>query len=357
MRTIAIASLFIALTASFAARAAPTFEITSLYSNLDGSDQFIRLTESAGANGQNQFAGVTLTIARNGTTKTFTFPRDLPTHNTAHASIVIQAGYGYAYLNDGSLIWLGSDYGFPSRFLATDGATVAFADADFVTYASLPTDGENGLLRDGSVTRYLLPAGLCHLWSCNGDVPIWPSPVAAVEYYHAGLDHYFLSASAPDIDALDSGRTRGWQRTGQRIAAAASVKGFATYAWDDPFIYVATTPLCRFRMPPAMGNSHFLSAFATECAEVRARFPAYVLESEAAFYAALPDAATGECPRITEIWGTVFELVPVYRLWNARADSNHRYTVDPAVRREMIAKGYVPEGYGPDGVAFCVPAS
>jgi len=40
-------------------------------------------------------------------------------------------------------------------------------------------------------------------------------------------------------------------------------------------------------------------------------------------YIALPDLATGECPA---------GLVKVYRLWNARADSKHRYTTDPAVR-------------------------
>lgn len=133
-------------------------------------------------------------------------------------------------------------------------------------------------------------------------------------------------------------------------------KGFATYSWDDPFIHIGTSPLCRFYIPPGSGDSHFLSAFATECEGVRSRFPTFVLETEAAFYAVLPDSETGECPRVTEQWGTVFQLVPVYRLWNGRADSNHRYTVDPAVRTAMVDMGYIPEGYGPKGAAFCVPA-
>jgi len=38
--------------------------------------------------------------------------------------------------------------------------------------------------------------------------------VGNVEYYHAALDHYFVSALAADIDALDSGRIGGWTRTG-----------------------------------------------------------------------------------------------------------------------------------------------
>ena len=35
-----------------------------------------------------------------------------------------------------------------------------------------------------------------------------------IEYYHAALDHYFISASATDISALDSGMFIGWSRTG-----------------------------------------------------------------------------------------------------------------------------------------------
>ena len=34
-------------------------------------------------------------------------------------------------------------------------------------------------------------------------------PVGSVEFFNQALDHYFISALAPDIDALDSGRHRG----------------------------------------------------------------------------------------------------------------------------------------------------
>ncbi len=49
--------------------------------------------------------------------------------------------------------------------------------------------------------------------------------------------------------------------------------------------------------------------------------------------------------------------MPVYRLWNRRADSNHRYTASLAIRNEMAARGYVAEGYGPAAVAMCTPAT
>jgi hypothetical protein len=71
-----------------------------------------------------------------------------------------------------------------------------------------------------------------------------------------------------------------------------------------------------------------------------------VLETPAAFYIALPDPVSGACAGGT---------IPVFRLWNGRVDSNHRYTSDPAIKVQMIAKGYVAEGYGPDQVAMCAP--
>ncbi len=36
-------------------------------------------------------------------------------------------------------------------------------------------------------------------------------------------------------------------------------------------------------------------------------------------------------------------------------DSNHRYTINPAIKAQMIERGYVAEGYGPDVVDMCAP--
>ena len=35
-----------------------------------------------------------------------------------------------------------------------------------------------------------------------------------VEYYHKGLDHYFVTGLAAEIQALDGGKFAGWARTG-----------------------------------------------------------------------------------------------------------------------------------------------
>jgi hypothetical protein len=146
--------------------------------------------------------------------------------------------------------------------------------------------------------------------------------VDVVEYYHAGLDHYFMSALPADIDALDSGKTPGWTRTG---------KTFPAY----PQIHTGTAPVCRFYIPHEAGDSHFYSASSAECAQTHNKFPSFVEESKAVMYVHLPHPSTGACPA------------------NHRKDSNHRYTTDATVRAQMVAQGWVAEGYGPDQVIMC----
>ena len=70
-------------------------------------------------------------------------------------------------------------------------------------------------------------------------------------------------------------------------------------------------------------------------------FSGYIQETSEAFDVALPDSA-GVCP---SFWG------PVYRLWNQRTDSNHRYTTDAQIVAQMLALGWVDEG-----TVMCVPA-
>jgi hypothetical protein len=155
--------------------------------------------------------------------------------------------------------------------------------------------------------------------------------VAVIEYYWPARDHYFMTAIPAEIAALDAGTFGGWVRTGQSFDAYVQPTGFASR-------------VCRFYIPAAYGDSHYYSASPEECAAVQVKFPVLIEESPKVFYVALPDLNTGACPAGT---------VAVYRLWNNRADSNHRYTTSLAIRSQMLAKGYLPEGYGLNGVTMC----
>ncbi|MFO1396992.1 MAG: hypothetical protein U1F48_08010 [Burkholderiales bacterium] len=162
--------------------------------------------------------------------------------------------------------------------------------------------------------------------------------VAVVEFHHPGLDHYFITSDAAEIADLDGGRHPGWVRT-----------GYAFGAWPAGDGRAGASPVCRFYGNPQRGlDSHFYTANAGECAALPLRFgDAWLLESSAVFRMA-PLSADGACPAGTE---------PVYRLFNGRADANHRYTTSAAVYAQMTARGYVPEGdgSGPRPVVFCAP--
>ena len=162
----------------------------------------------------------------------------------------------------------------------------------------------------------------------------------AIEYYNAPLDHYFVTSFADEIAKLDAGGFVGWQRTGQHFTV-----------FDPATPMAGASPVCRFYGLPSAGlDSHFYSASPSECAAVLQRFPGvWIEETDNAFGIYLPDTMTGQCPGGS---------VPVYRAWNGRADSNHRFTTDPATLQAMIAKGYIAEGYGPGPmpVAMCSPS-
>ena len=119
----------------------------------------------------------------------------------------------------------------------------------------------------------------------------------------------------------------------------------------DPATAVSgVVPVCRFYGSPDAGlDSHFYSASVSECNLVKQRFPgSWIFESDNVFLVGLPDPTTGQCAAGS---------IPIYRSWNGRSDSNHRYTTDPDVQRAMVAKGYIAEGYGPISmpVAMCSP--
>ena len=326
-------------TANVAHASFHTFTIDEIYSNADGTIQFVVLKESSGLNGEDLWAGQALTVTHAGRTKTYVFPRNLSSSATANRYVLV-ATQGYVDAANAGIAGFASvfpDYVIPNQFLPTDGGTINYAGVDQLSYALLPTDGSQALFTPFSSSQYIALNMARNFAGVGASVPALA--VTAVEYYNPSLDHYFISNLQPDIDALDSGRIAGWFRTGS---------SFYVYSTGGAFL----NPVCRYLIPPQHGNSHFFSASPAECAAIANRigfdpnYSGYILETSAAFYVELPDIFTGACPGGT---------TAVYRLWNNRFDSNHRYTTSRTIKLQMMALGYIAEGYGPDAVAMCAP--
>jgi hypothetical protein len=155
----------------------------------------------------------------------------------------------------------------------------------------------------------------------------------AVEYRYPAWDAYFMTAIPDEIVKLDAGTIAGWVRTGQ---------GFNVYPLHTP----GALPVCRyFSVAFAPRSSHFYSSSEIECSILKGN-PDWQFEGEV-FGIVTPDA-NGTCP---------INSVAVYRLYNDGQGGapNHRYTVDPGVRADLLSRGWISEGEGSLGVVMCSP--
>jgi hypothetical protein len=167
-------------------------------------------------------------------------------------------------------------------------------------------------------------------------------PVRIVEYHHAGLDHYFMTAEGAEAGVVDAGAAGiGWTRTGL---------GFTAWKLDPAVAQTISVDLCRFYGSPTIGpNSHFYTAAGAECEQLKALAasagplePKWNYEGPA-FRVERGLARDGGC-----LAGTI----SVLRLFNGGAarglDPNHRYTT-----RQDVADAMVREGWILEGRAFC----
>jgi len=145
--------LLVPLLCSLAAAANASFHdwrINELFSNADGTIQFIELREIAGANGENLLADHTLVSSGH----TLTFQNDLPSVNTAHKTFLV-ATQAFADLGI-----VAPDYIIPNGFLSVGGGTVQYGampsnpygggPVDIVSYPALPTDGTTSIDRNAT---------------------------------------------------------------------------------------------------------------------------------------------------------------------------------------------------------------
>lgn len=218
--------------------------------------------------------------------------------------------------------------------------------------------------------------------------------VDVVEYYHAGLNQYFMTARTDEIETLDRlGEARtGLKRTGESFKASS--------AWGNPTalplngITVSDFPVRRFYGHPSGPNTHFYTANTigrggeTYDAANHRMLPNFTEEKELrkieisnpnyphklhfettdfrvagvfATFGSLTERSTLGCP--SEFFNLIAPgekmWTPIYRFYNGEdgsrkrpdgssIDGNHRYTQNPAVINEMLAKGWIHEG-----IAWC----
>ena len=216
--------------------------------------------------------------------------------------------------------------------------------------------------------------------------------VSVVEYYHAGLNQYFMTADSDQIALLDQlGESRtGWKRTGESMNALSRwgnwwKVSYGTYPQEPKAV-------ARFYGSPSGPNTHFYSA------RIRGYCNGKVNPATGLWE---PDLCEEDLLRSVEIANPVSQSVlhyegrdfrtywyadltippneltqfvctasfppfpaekpmrPVWRLFNdefgtrtradgSRIDGNHRYTSNPEIVQQMLAQGWKHEG-----VAWC----
>src|SRR6476646_754089 len=144
---ISVLTSLLAITTSVIANC-HTYQIEQIYSNTDGSVQFVVLRESMNANGQEFWTNHVLKSVQGAATpSTFVFPHDLPGDNTARTHVLIGT-QGFAALG-----LITPDYVVPNGFVPLTQGSVNFADVDELGYASLPIDGVHALYFNGAVVQ------------------------------------------------------------------------------------------------------------------------------------------------------------------------------------------------------------
>ena len=137
------------------------------------------------------------------------------------------------------------------------------------------------------------------------------------EFKNTNLNHYFrTSAASENSNVLNGSAGPGWVDTKDYYLA-----------WRDAS--QGALPVCRFYSPSF--NSHFYTASASECETVK-KNPVWGYEG-IVYYAKMP--VNGTCPTGSK---------PIYRVYNNRADGNHRFSTDKTVIDALVAQKWRYEG-------------
>ena len=166
-----------------------TFQIEQIFTNADGSVQFVVMHEMYGQDGENLWNGNPLVSAQGMTSKTFTFNKNLPggmaggyygmgtPSPTANKRVLI-ATQGFAALN-----LVTPDFVVPNGFIPMGGGTLNYSGVDAVNFGPLPTDGVTAINRSGTKIQNLATNFAGQSASVAAAAPVAPIvPVGGVYY-------------------------------------------------------------------------------------------------------------------------------------------------------------------------------
>jgi len=128
----------------FAQTASATFhlwQLAEIYSNADGTVQYMALTTSSA--GQQFVSGHQVSASQNGSVHSFTLPSDLPGDSLNRKFLIGTQSFA-------NLGLVTPDYVVPDGFLFQSNGSVDFAGVDVMTYSALPSDGVSALDRAGN---------------------------------------------------------------------------------------------------------------------------------------------------------------------------------------------------------------
>jgi len=160
-----------------AAAASATFhlwQVREIYSNADGTVQFVELATSA--SGQEFLADHTVTSSQGATTHSFTFPTNLPGDSAGRTFLIGTVGFAARGL-------VAPDYVVPNGFLFTTNGNVNFAGVDSVSWTVLPVDGVTSINHSGA-TAINSPKNFA---GATGSVLASPSPTCTLTATPASL--------------------------------------------------------------------------------------------------------------------------------------------------------------------------
>jgi hypothetical protein len=153
-------------------------------------------------------------------------------------------------------------------------------------------------------------------------IPLVSFSATVVEFYHADLDNFFITADPGEQAFVDSGAVGNWKRTGSVFETGGPQQ------------------VCRFYGSSVGPNSHFYTADPGECSQLKLIYnpsvKSWKFESNDFQIA---NAVGGACPQ---------NQYPIYRAYNNGyafgVDSNHRISASKAAIQEVVNRGWNDEG-------------